>query len=211
MISGIYKGDQGRILYKGKDISAYPAPKVAEAGIARTFQNLRLFNELSVLDNVKASRFCRTRASFFSVLLNLGLNKKEEKETEAKAKEILDLFGKRLTGYRYEQKVSQLSYANRRRVEIARAMAISPEILLLDEPSAGMNPQETQEITEFIKALRDQYGYTILVIEHKLNLVKCVSDRVIVLDYGQKIFEGSYEEVSANQQVIEAYLGKKKC
>lgn len=209
VISGIYSADAGAILYKGKDICGMPPHKVAKTGIARTFQNLRLFNELSVLENVKTSRFCKTTASFFSVILNLGRNKKEEKETDRKVKSILNMFGARLTGYRFDQKVSQLSYANRRRVEIARAMAIEPEILLLDEPSAGMNPQETREITEFIKTLRDRYGYTILVIEHKLNLVKEVSDRVIVLDYGKKISEGSFKDVSKNEQVIEAYLGKR--
>lgn len=209
IISGIYKGDKGKVLYHDKDISSFKPHMVARSGIARTFQNLRLFNELSVIENIKTSRFCRTTASFFAVILNLGLNRKEEKETDEKARKILDMFGKRLTGYRYDQKVSQLSYANRRRVEIARAMATDPEILLLDEPSAGMNPQETLEITEFIKELRDRFGYTILVIEHKLNLVKAVSDRVIVMDYGKKICEGSYDEVSKNPMVIEAYLGKK--
>jgi branched-chain amino acid transport system permease protein len=209
VISGIYQGDHGRVVYKGRNMVGLKPYMVAEQGIARTFQNLRLFNELSVMENVKASRFCRTRSSFVSAVLNLALNKKEEKETEQKAKQILHMFGKRLTGYRYDQKVSQLSYANRRRVEIARAMATEPEILLLDEPSAGMNPQETKEITQFIKTLRDRYGYTILVIEHKLNLVKEVSDRVIVLDYGKKIFEGAYEQVSENKKVVEAYLGKK--
>ncbi len=209
IISGIYESDTGQVVYKDIDISSYKPYRVAKSGIARTFQNLRLFNELSVIENIKASRFCRTKAFFFSVVLNLKLNKKEEKETDERAKKILKMFGKRLTGYRYEQKVSQLSYANRRRVEIARAMATDPEILLLDEPSAGMNPQETLEITEFIKKLRDVFGYTILVIEHKLNLVKAVSDRVIVMDHGKKLCEGLYDDITKNQEVIEAYLGKK--
>jgi branched-chain amino acid transport system permease protein len=209
VISGIYIADQGKVIYKKKDISYFKPYRVAKAGIARTFQNLRLFNELSVIENIKTSRFCRTKSFFLSAVLNLRLNKREEKETEKKAKEILSMFGKRLTGYRYDQKVSQLSYANRRRVEIARAMATDPEILLLDEPSAGMNPQETLEITSFIKELRDKFGYTILVIEHKLNLVKAVSDRVIVIDHGKKICEGSYGDVSKNPEVVEAYLGKK--
>lgn len=209
VISGIYKSDQGRIIYKAQDISTLKPHMVAKAGIARTFQNLRLFNDLSVIENIKVSRFCRTKAFFPAVILNLKSNQREEKETGEKVRTILDMFGKRLTGYRYNQKVSQLSYANRRRVEIARAMATDPEILLLDEPSAGMNPQETEEITGFIKTLRDQFGYTILVIEHKLNLVKAVSDRVIVMDYGKKICEGSYEDISRNPLVIEAYLGKK--
>lgn len=209
VISGIYKGDQGSIVYKDKNISGYKPYEVARSGIARTFQNLRLFNDLSVMENVKISRFCRTKAFFFSILFNMKLNREEEKETDAKAKTILGMFGKRLTGYRYDQKVKELSYANRRRVEIARAMATEPEILLLDEPSAGMNPQETGEITAFIKDLRDQFGYTILLIEHKLNLVKAVSDRVIVMDFGKKICEGPYDTVSKNPEVIEAYLGKK--
>ncbi|MCK5348483.1 MAG: branched-chain amino acid ABC transporter ATP-binding protein/permease, partial [Desulfobacula sp.] len=209
IISGIYISDSGKVIYKNKDISFLKPHMVAKLGIARTFQNLRLFNELSVIDNIKISRFCRTKAFFFSAILNLKLNKREEKQTDEKAKKILGMFGKRLTGYRYDQKVSHLSYANRRRVEIARAMATEPEILLLDEPSAGMNPQETLEITEFIKKLRDSFGYTILVIEHKLNLVKAVSDRVIVMDHGKKICEGSYDDVAKNPLVIEAYLGKK--
>ncbi|MGW8194278.1 MAG: branched-chain amino acid ABC transporter ATP-binding protein/permease [Desulforhopalus sp.] len=209
-ISGIYRGDSGRVIYGDRDISALSPHQVARAGIARTFQNLRLFNELSVLENVKSARFCRTRAFFFAVVLNLKRNKQEEEESDKVARFILDMFGKRLTGYRTDQKVSQLSYANRRRVEIARAIATGPEILLLDEPSAGMNPQETEEITEFIKELRDRFGYTILVIEHKLNLVRAISDRIIVMDHGKKLCEGSYDEVASNHEVIEAYLGRRE-
>ena len=209
IISGIYTSDRGQVIYKDLDISSYTPHMVAKAGIARTFQNLRLFNDLSVLDNIKASRFCRTKSFFFSAIFNLKLNRTEEKQTHETAEKILSMFGKRLTGYRYDQKVSQLSYANRRRVEIARAMATDPKILLLDEPSAGMNPQETLEITAFIRELRDRFGYTILVVEHKLNLVKAVSDRVIVMDYGKIICEGTYDDVAKNPMVIEAYLGKK--
>ena len=178
--------------------------------ILRTFQNLRLFNKMSVLDNARIGRFCRTAAGPISVLLHLPRYNREEAETGQKAKKILALFGARLTGYRFDQEAMFLSYANRRRLEIARALATDAKLLLLDEPSAGMNPQETIEITGFIKALRDKFGYTILVIEHKLNVVRTISDRVIALDHGLKIAEGSYDEVACSEQVIEAYLGRKK-
>jgi ABC-type branched-subunit amino acid transport system ATPase component len=165
---------------------------------------------MSVLDNARVGRFCRTSAGPLSVLLHLPRHKREEIEAESQAKEILARFGARLTGYRYDQQAMFLSYANRRRLEIARALATDAKLLLLDEPSAGMNPQETSEITAFIKALRDKFQYTIVVIEHKLNVVRTISDRVIALDYGVKIAEGSYDEVACSEQVIEAYLGRKK-
>jgi len=209
LISGIYPPSAGRIFFEGRPITGLRPHKVVQAGIARTFQNLRLFNNMNVLDNARVGRFCRTGAGPLSILLHLPRHKREERDTELKTRKILGLFGGRLTGYRFDQEAMFLSYANRRRLEIARAMATDAKLLLLDEPSAGMNPQETLEITAFIKSLRDDHGYTILVIEHKLNVVRTLSDRVIALDYGVKIAEGSYDEVACNEQVIEAYLGRK--
>jgi ABC-type branched-subunit amino acid transport system ATPase component len=210
LISGIYPPTAGEVYFEGNQITGLRPHKVVKAGIARTFQNLRLFNKMSVLDNARVGRFCRTGAGPLSVLLRLPRHNREERETEHKTREILGLFGGRLTGYRFDQQAMFLSYANRRRLEIARALATGAKLLLLDEPSAGMNPQETIEITAFIKTLRDVHGYTILVIEHKLNVVRTISDRVIALDYGVKIAEGSYDEVACNEQVIEAYLGRKR-
>jgi branched-chain amino acid transport system permease protein len=210
LVSGIYPPSSGKVLFEGVDITGLKPHQVVKAGIARTFQNLRLFSNMSILDNAKVSRFCRTQSGPISILFHLPRYRKEEIETERIAKEKLGLFGARLTGYRFDQKALFLSYANRRRLEIARAMSTNAKLLMLDEPSAGMNPQETIEITDFIKRLRDVYGHTILVIEHKLNVVRRISDRVIALDYGSKIAEGNYEEVANNRQVIEAYLGRKR-
>jgi ABC-type branched-subunit amino acid transport system ATPase component len=210
IISAIYPPTRGKIDFEGRNITGLKPSQVVKAGIARTFQNLRLFNNMSVLDNARVGRFCRTASGPFSILLHLPSFIREERETEQRAKEILGLFGARLTGYRYGQEAVFLSYANRRRTEIARAIATEAKLLLLDEPSAGMNPQETVEITDFIRKLRDEHGYTIVLIEHKLNVVRTISDRVIALDYGTKIAEGSYDEVSCNEQVIEAYLGRKR-
>ncbi len=209
LISGIYRPTEGHILFEERDITGLRPHEIVKLGIARTFQNLRLFNKMSVLDNAKVGRFCRTSAGPVSVLFHLPRHEREEAETQEKADEILGLFGGRLTGYRYQQAAMFLSYANRRRLEIARVLMTEPKLLLLDEPSAGMNPQETKEMTEFIKYLRDAHGYTILLIEHKLNLVRRISDRVIALDYGVKIAEGTYREVANNEKVIEAYLGRK--
>jgi ABC-type branched-subunit amino acid transport system ATPase component len=210
LISGIYPPSAGSIAYEGRKISGLKPHQVVKAGVARTFQNLRLFSTMSVLDNAKVGRFCRTQAGPLPILFHLPLHKREEKETDRAVKGVLRLFGARLTGYRLEQQAMFLSYANRRRLEIARALSTNAKLLMLDEPSAGMNPQETEEITEFIKRLRDQYGYTIIVIEHKLNVVRNISDKVIALDYGRKIAEGTYEDVANDKEVIEAYLGRKR-
>jgi branched-chain amino acid transport system permease protein len=210
LISGVYPPSKGRISFKGKTITGLKPHQVVKAGIARTFQNLRLFNQMSVLDNAKVGQFCRTASGPFSILFHLPRYRQDEDGTTAKAMQVLNLFGTRLTGYRFDQQAKDLSYANRRRLEIARALSTDAEVLLLDEPSAGMNPQETLEITGFIKNIRDTFGYTIVLIEHKLNVVRTISDRVIVLDYGMKIAEGSYETVAKNEKVIEAYLGRKQ-
>jgi branched-chain amino acid transport system permease protein len=210
LISGIYPPTAGSIYFEGSEITGLRPHQVVRAGVARTFQNLRLFSQMSVLDNAKVGSFCRTRSGPLSILLHLPLHKREEMAVEQKARNILGMFGGRLTGYRFEQQAMFLSYANRRRLEIARALATDAKLLLLDEPSAGMNPQETVEITAFIKKLRDDYGYTFLIIEHKLNVVRTISDRVIALDYGVKIAEGSYADVAFNERVIEAYLGRKR-
>ena len=210
LISGIYPPASGKIYFEGSELTGLKPHQIVRAGVARTFQNLRLFNQMSIMDNARVGSFCRTRSGPLSALLHLPLHKREETAVEEKARNILGMFGGRLTGYRFEQQAMFLSYANRRRLEIARALATDAKLLLLDEPSAGMNPQETIEITDFIKRLRDVHGYTILVIEHKLNVVRTISDRVIALDYGIRIAEGSYDEVANNEQVIEAYLGRKR-
>jgi branched-chain amino acid transport system ATP-binding protein len=208
VISGMFPPDEGRIIFQGLDIAGHSPSEITEAGIARTFQNVRLFPNLTVLENVKVGQHCRTRKGIFSAIFQTPGFKREEAEIEEKAKEILSFFGTRLVGYRFDQPAFVLSYANRRRLEIARAMATEPTLMLLDEPTAGMNPRETAELTELIGKLRSEKGFTVVMIEHDMKVVGNVSDRVVVLDHGIKIAEGSYAEVSSNEDVIEAYLGR---
>jgi ABC-type branched-subunit amino acid transport system ATPase component len=163
---------------------------------------------MSVLENVMAAAYAHTRSNLFQITFRTPAWRREEAQIRALAEETLSFFGERLVGYRFDQPAYSLSYANRRRLEIARAMATKPKLLLLDEPAAGMNPKETQEMTELIGKLRAEGGYTILLIEHDMHVVGSISDRVIALDYGQKIAEGSYHDVVTNEQVIEAYLGR---
>jgi branched-chain amino acid transport system ATP-binding protein len=157
-----------------------------------------------------AATYGNTRATVFESILRLPRARREQREARALAEEKLSFFGERLVGYRWEQPAYSLSYANRRRLEIARAMATEPRILLLDEPAAGMNPVETHEITELIGKLRGEGGYTILVIEHDMHVVEGISDRVVALDHGLKIAEGSFDEVATNERVVEAYLGRRE-
>jgi branched-chain amino acid transport system ATP-binding protein len=207
LITGVYRPDDGDILLDGKTIVGLEPHQVTNRGIARTFQTLRLFLNMSVRENVMAVQYGRTRATVVEAMLRLPRARREEREIRRAAEEKLSFFGKRLVGYRWDQPAYSLSYANRRRLEIARAMATDPRILLLDEPAAGMNPAETHEITELIGQLRDEGGYTILVIEHDMHVVEGISDRVVALDHGVKIAEGSFDAVATDALVLEAYLG----
>ncbi|MDE0370615.1 MAG: ABC transporter ATP-binding protein [bacterium] len=207
VVTGLYPPDGGDIMFEGRSIVGLESSEITEAGIARTFQNVRLFLNMTVLENVMVAQHCRTRAGAFRAVLRTPFLRREEAEIETRAKETLAFFGTRLVGYRFDQPALSLSYANRRRLEIARAMATRPKLLLLDEPVAGMNPRETAELTGLIRKLREERGFTVVVIEHDMRVVRDVSDRVIVLDHGVKIAEGSYDDVSSNEAVIEAYLG----
>lgn len=209
LITGLYRPDGGRLMFDGQDLTALPPHTVTERGIARTFQTLRLFLNMSVIENVMTAGYSRTQAQFWQIILRRPFFRQEEMRIRRLAEEKLAFFGERLQGYRYDQPAYSLSYANRRRLEIARAMATEPKLLLLDEPAAGMNPHETEEITHLIADLRERGKYTILIIEHDMHVIEGVSDRVVVLDYGEKIAEGSYHEVATNEKVIEAYLGRK--
>ena len=207
VITGLYRPDEGEILFSGRNIAGMPPDRINRLGIARTFQTLRLFLNMTVKENVMAVQYGRTRAGPFRSMLRTPGMRREEREIHERAEESLSFFGRRLMGYRWEQPAYSLSYANRRRLEIARATATQPQLLLLDEPAAGMNPVETHEITELIGKLRDDGGYTILVIEHDMHVVEGISDRVVALDHGVKIAEGTFEAVATDPRVIEAYLG----
>ena len=207
LITGIYRPDAGEIRLSGRNLVGLPPHKITNLGVARTFQTLRLFLNMTVRENVMAAAYGKTRSTVLESMLRLPRARREEREIRALAEEKLSFFGQRLVGYRWDQPAYSLSYANRRRLEIARAMATNPRILLLDEPAAGMNPAETLEITELIGRLRDDGGYTILVIEHDMHVVEGISDRVVALDHGVKIAEGSFDEVATDARVVEAYLG----
>ena len=210
LITGLYDIDRGHVRFDGKNVTGLKPNQITRAGIARTFQTVHLFPSMTVLENAMVGQHCRTHSGIFATILALPTVFTEERRTREKAKDALDFFGSRLAGYRHDMPASSLSYANRRRLEVARALATEPKVLLLDEPTAGMNPTETRELTEIISRLRDQLGLAILVIEHDMRVVKGVSDRVIALDYGEKIAEGPYENVAHDPHVIEAYLGRKE-
>jgi ABC-type branched-subunit amino acid transport system ATPase component len=208
LITGIYRPAAGDIRLDGRSIVGLQPHQISRRGVSRTFQTLRLFLNMSVKENVMAAAYGHTRAGVFRSMLRTPGMRREEREIERLAEERLAFFGERLMGYRWDQPAYSLSYANRRRLEIARATATNPRILLLDEPAAGMNPAETHEVTELISRLREERGVSILVIEHDMHVVDTCSDRVVALDHGVKIAEGGFDQVAAHPAVVEAYLGR---
>ncbi len=208
VVSGVYEPTEGDVRLGGESIVGFKPHKIARLGIARTFQSLRLFQNMTVKENVKSATYGHTKASPPESILRLPRARREEREVDALAEEVLSFFGERLAGYRWDQPAYVLSYANRRRLEIARALATRPRLLMLDEPAAGMNPKETGEITELIGRLRSELSLSILVIEHDMHVVEGISDRVVALDHGIKVTEGSFHQVANHPAVVEAYMGR---
>jgi branched-chain amino acid transport system ATP-binding protein len=210
VLTGVNQPNQGDIRFQDCSLVGRMPHEITQMGIARTFQTLRLFLNMSVLENVMAAAYGRAHSGLLATIFRTPAWRREEAEIRAQAEEKLAFFGERLKGYRLDQPAYSLSYANRRRLEIARAMMTGANVLLLDEPAAGMNPHESAEITELIGKLRDEAGYTIVLVEHDMSVVGGISDRVIALDHGEKIAEGSFADVTANERVVEAYLGRRQ-
>jgi branched-chain amino acid transport system ATP-binding protein len=204
MLTGVYKPTDGSVIFNGEDLTGKPPHAFTQRGIGRTFQNIRLFQNMTALENVLVGMHTQLKGKLLESILRTPRVKKEEVAARERARELLDYSGLR----RKDSEIGRnLSYGDQRRLEVARALATNPKLVLLDEPTAGMNPQETAEFTSFVSRLRDDRGLTVLLIEHDMRVVMGVSDRVTVLDYGEKIAEGTPSEIQKNDRVIEAYLG----
>ncbi|PHV71884.1 high-affinity branched-chain amino acid ABC transporter ATP-binding protein LivG [Sporanaerobium hydrogeniformans] len=204
VVTGVYTPTSGKILFNGKDITALKPHKITQLGIARTFQNIRLFKELTVMENVLIAKHLHLKHGLFSTALHLPWARKEEKEMRIECEELLAKVG--LIDLK-EEVASSLPYGQQRHLEIARALATNPKLLLLDEPAAGMNPQETSELTHFIKNIKNEFDMTVFMIEHHMDLVMEISDAIYVLDFGELIAQGTPDQIQQNEKVIAAYLG----
>jgi branched-chain amino acid transport system ATP-binding protein len=204
-MTGIYQPEEGELIFHGKSLLGLRPDQIAARGISRTFQNIRLFGNMTVIENILVGMHIHLRQSPIDTLLRLPAFKKEEAASEKKAEELINYVGLKDVG---NELAKNLPYGGQRRVEIARALAAEPLLLLLDEPTAGMNPLETEDAIKLFRRIRDEKGITVLLIEHDMRVVMNISERISVMDYGEKIAEGTPADIRANQRVVEAYLGR---